>query len=90
MPKLLRALCRSSSCLLLALLLVATLLCLVPACTSSAQAIAKCELDAVKALPLDEPDTISVADVRHLGTRIKACQPPPAASSPAAPDAGGG
>lgn len=53
-PRLLRNL-RSSPVLLASVLAVAALglLSLPIGCTGSAQAVAKCELDAVKALPLD-------------------------------------
>lgn len=55
------------------------------ACTSAAQAREQCALDAVRRLPLDDPDQISVGDVIDLGKRIRACEPPKA---PAPPDAG--
>jgi hypothetical protein len=94
MPQLLRPLrIRRSFPLLLSFFLsvaAAGLLSVVSACSSAAQVREQCALDAVRALPLDDPDSISVGDARALGKRIQACISPPAApSSPAAPDAGG-
>lgn len=93
MPQLLRPLrtLRSSPVLLAFLLFVAVLglLSLPTACTGAAQARAQCELDAVKSLPLGEPEQITAGQVIALGKRIQACAAPAAPSSPAAPDAGG-
>lgn len=58
-------------------------------CTSAAQARAQCELDAVRALPLDEPEQITAGDAIALGRRLKACQAPAPAASPPTADAGG-
>lgn len=91
MPQQLRLRCLGHSpTLLVSLLLVALLgLLSLPACNGAAQAREKCALDAARALPLDDPDQISVGDARQFGKRIKVCLEPLAPSSPAAPDAGG-
>lgn len=47
---------------------------IVAACNSANQARAECALAAVEQLPLDDPDQISVGDVRGVVTRLKACQ----------------
>lgn len=44
-------------------------------CGSSA--VAQCRLDAVSRLPLEDPDALSVGDVRQLATALKACTPVP-------------
>lgn len=90
-PRLLRTL-RSFPVLLGLVLSVAGagLLSLPAGCSGAAQAREQCALDAARALPLDDPDQISVGDARRFGRRIKAClAPPPAPASSPAPDAGG-
>ncbi len=80
---------RLRSILCSSLYLLAALGLLSLGCNSAAQTREKCALDAARALPLDDPDQISVGDARQFGRRIKACLQPVAPSSPAAPDAGG-
>jgi len=46
-------------------------------CAGTATARAECALAAVQALPLDDPDQISVGDVRSVVTRLKACEQGP-------------
>lgn len=38
-----------------------------------APTLAQCRLEAVSALPLDDPDSLDVRSVRQLATALKAC-----------------
>lgn len=88
MPHLLRFARSARYLLVVALSLVAVGLLFPVACTPAAQAREQCAIDAARALPLDDPDQISVGDTRQFGRRIKACLAAPP-SPGGAPDAGG-
>lgn len=40
-----------------------------------ATTLVECQLSAVRALPLHDPDAITVRDARELAERIAACEP---------------
>lgn len=54
---------------------VALLALVLMACVGSAT-LAECRLNAVSALPVHDPDSLSVGDVRELARALKACQAP--------------
>lgn len=47
----------------------------------AAPALAECRLAAVAALPVHDPDALSVGDVRELAKALKACQAPAGADA---------
>jgi hypothetical protein len=51
------------------------LACLLLSCGASTPLLVQCRLTAVSKLPLDNPDELTVGEVRALASDLKACQP---------------